>query len=223
MNFILVHFKAEYSLPRLQEYYKDIDLFHDLMIEQIQRLYNDCKIHVITNVDKKSTNKVIYHYSDLVEASNYAKLRMFGLLNEPAMYLDNDIILNRKFEERYLITDNAFNMYQEYDVPLPKGMPDWMFNYPHYNSGIIWIPKPDEEITKALFNIVKYFPVHEGGWGVDEYPIAFFINAFNLKMKLFPEVNAYRKSTKLALNECQSVHYAGIKELFLEELRYFLI
>ena len=67
MNFILVYFKTVYSLPRLNEYYKDIDLFHELMIEQIARLYHsDYKIHVISNVDKPSTYKVIYHYSDEV-------------------------------------------------------------------------------------------------------------------------------------------------------------
>jgi hypothetical protein len=221
MNFILVHFKTEYGLARLNDYYKDVDLFHNLIIKQIDKLYKDegYKIHVLTNVDIPSSNKVIYHYSDTLEPSNYAKLRIFGLLNEPAMYLDNDIILLKKFEEKHLVTDNAFNLFQEYDVALPKGMPSWMLEYPHYNSGIVWIPRPNEEITKALFNIVKYFPVFESGWGVDEFPIAYFIEAFGLKMQTFKEVNAYRKSTKLPLKECQTIHYAGVKELFLEELK----
>ena len=73
------------------------------------------------------------------EPSNYAKLRMFGLLNR-AMYLDNDIILIRKFEDKHLVTDNAFNMFQEYDCPFAPGMPDWMLGYPYYNSGVVWIP-----------------------------------------------------------------------------------
>ena len=218
MNFILVYFKTVYGLDRLNDYYKDVDLYHDLMIEQIGRVYDDYKIHVITNVDRPSTNRVIYHYSDMVEPSNYAKLRMFGLLDEPAMYMDNDIILMRKFEDKHLKTDNAFNMFQEYDVALPKGMPPWMLEYPHYNSGVVWIPKPDPEITKAMFQIVKYFPVFESGWGVDEFPMAYFIHSFGMKMNTFPEVDAYRKSTKVPLTECQTIHYAGVKELFLEEL-----
>ena len=70
-------------------------------------------------------------------------------------------------------------------------------------------------------NNVKYFPLFEGGWGVDEFPIAYFLDTFKIKMKTFPEVNAYRKSTKLPLTECQSIHYAGIKELFLEEFKKY--
>ena len=221
MNFILVHFKTEYSLPRLTEYYKDVGLYHELMIKQIDSLYENYEIHVITNVKEESTDKVIYHYfPDLIQ-SNYAKLMIYGLLDKPAMYLDNDIILVRKFEEKHLPMDNAFNMYQEFDMPLPKGFPSYMFDYPHYNSGIVWVAKPDKEITEALFSVKDRFVVHEAGWAVDEYPLNFFIHAFGMKMHLFPEVDAYRKSTKIPLKECQSIHYAGVKELFLSELKLF--
>ena len=221
MNFILVHFKVDYTIPKLIDYYKDLDLFHDLMIKQIYALYDDFEIHVITNVDKPSNNKVTYHYLPDLEKSNYAKLLMFGLLDKPAMYLDNDIILLRKFAEEHLPEENDFNLYQQFDVPIPDGYPPFMYDYPHYNSGMIWIPRPNKQITEVLQKIKDKFPKHEGDWTADEYPINYFIYAFAMKMKLFPEVNAYRKSTKIPLKDCHSIHYAGIKEKFVEELRLF--
>lgn len=220
MNFILVHFKTTYTQPKLVDYYKDLDQMHTLMIDQLTSFYPDCKIHVVTNEHKQNTANVIYHYRDT--NTNYAKLHMFGLLDEPAMYLDSDIILLRPWEEKHLQAEGNFNLYQKFDVGLPEGFPEqykFMYDYPHHNSGMIWIPRPEKALSETLLAMATRFPVHDGGWVADEYPTNYFIYAMGWKMNLFPEVNAYRKSTKVPLRDCQSIHYAGCKELFWDEYR----
>lgn len=220
MNFILVHFKTEYEQPKVIEYYKDLEAMHELMLVQLTSLYPKCTIHVITNEHKENTANVVYHYRET--NTNYAKLHMFSLLDEPAMYVDCDIILLRPWEEKHLQAEGAFTLYQPFDVGLPKGFPEqyeFMYQYQHYNSGMIWIPRPDKAMSELLTQMTSRFPVHEGGWVADEYPINYFIYAMGWKMNLFPDVNAYRKSTKIPLAECQSLHYAGCKELFWDEYR----
>lgn len=221
MNFILVHYKTEYTSAKRMYYYNNLDLYHDLMIWQISNLYANEKfeIHVITDVPKRSTENIIYHsFPDLVK-NNHAKLNIFGLLDKPAMYLDNDIILMRKFEEKHLPNDSAFSLYQGFDIMREWKWPSFMYDYTHYNSGMVWIPKPDKEITKTLFKFKDIFTIHEGGWANDEFSISFFVHKFNMKMPVLPEVSAYRKFSKIPLTKCQSIHYAGFKELFLPELK----
>jgi len=219
MKFILVQFENDYPTERLKKYYQNTDAFHELMLRQIDNLYEDYEIHVITNQRRKSTNRVRYHYFENLEKNLYAKLQVFGLLDEPAMYLDNDILLVRKFENKHLVGD-PFNLYQIYDlIPL---LPEHMQSYTHYNTGVMWISKPSKDITESLIGIKDYFLCHDDDWVNDEYPVSYMIGSFGFKMQLMDEVNAYRNRIS-DLTQYQSVHYTGLgcKDTLLREYHDF--
>jgi hypothetical protein len=218
MNFILVQYKHQYKQDHLRVYYQHSEYYHDLMIEQIKTIYKDHRIHVLTNVNMKKQG-VVYHFDPDLEPNNYAKLKVFGLLDEPAIYVDSDVILVRRFLPEELPTDSPFNLYQSY-TDTSKLTPE-MQTYPHYNTGVMWIPRPDQKIVEALLSVRNKFMIHPNGWVNDEYPISWFVKENGLKMATGGLVNRGREHLKASeVGKYQSVHYTGpqYKNLLPEEL-----
>lgn len=217
MNFILVKYKHDYCIQNLVNYYKHSDRFFLLAVRQIKKIYPEAVIHVITDQPIKS-NDFIYHYIEGLEKNNYAKLHIFDLLDAPTLYMDTDILLLKRFEN--LPNEECFHLFQEYQemTSLPKSMQ----KYPHYNTGVIWIPKPSKEIAKQVKTIKNNFLIHKNGWVNDEYPISWIVH--NLKMKMITDTKVNYLRSKINcfkdIFNYQSVHYTGsdyYKNLFLQE------
>lgn len=216
MNFILVQYCHQYQdSQNLKDYYSNSERHHRLMVRQIRNLYPDASIHVITDTQRKEDG-VTWHYIPDLEKNNYAKLHVFSLLNEPAIYIDNDIILVRRFATEELPSQSPFNLYQTYK-DVSRLTPE-MQKYKHYNTGIIYIAKPSIAITDELLGLRDRFRIHKNGWVNDEYPISHFVHSHNLQMLEIDQVNKYREDiAPEAINSYQSVHYTGCKELLLAE------
>jgi hypothetical protein len=200
-------------------YYKNNERFFEIAVNQIKSFYPEAVIHVITDEPKQS-NDLIYHYIKGLEKNNYAKLHVLDLLDEPAIYMDTDILLLKRFED--LPDVECFNLFQEYlDT---SAIPKHMQEYTHYNTGVIWIPKPNKEIAKEIRLVRNNFLIHKNGWVNDEYPISWVVNKLGLKMVKRNDVNYYR-SKIVSFNDLfkyQSVHYTGsdfLKNLLLEEYK----
>jgi hypothetical protein len=223
MNFILIDYKHAYQSDNLINYYHHHDKFFLLAVRQIKKIYHDAVIHVITNRPQKKDG-LLYHYFPNLENNNYAKLHIFDLLDEPALYMDTDVLLLKRFEN--LPDVECFNLFQEYKNSM--FLPEHMQGYTHYNTGIVWIPQPSKEIAEEIKDAKDKFLIHKNGWLNDEYPISWIVNKLKLKMITSKHVNCYRSSLS-CFNEVlknQSVHYTGskyYKNLLLEEYRFLKI
>lgn len=188
-------------------------------IKQLNKFYPNCNIHVITNNSNlKSNNNFTAHLVDW-KSSHLCKLFAYGLLKEPAMYMDNDILMNRKFEEKHLPIDNPFNFYMKsliYDVQKlsSEKLPVEMDH--HFNGGIIWIPNPSVEMRDEMINLhQKYFSDRQkimdcGRWAdSDELPATLYAIKNKMKMKLSDEVSVQRKTVDL-IRQYQTIHYTGL-------------
>lgn len=137
------------------------ELLFKQQIKQLKKIYPNCSIHVITNNPEIKSYKNINVHLIECNSNHLCKLFAYGLLKEPSMYIDNDIIINKKFEEKHLPFENPFNFYMKsmpYNVQdlSPKKLPVLMDH--HYNGGIIWIPKPSSEIRDEIIELhKKYF------------------------------------------------------------------
>lgn len=156
MNFILVNYQNRYDKTKLIQYYENNNLFHKIIIKQINKFHPNSNIHIVTDVKTKDKGNLFYHYIENLEKNNYAKLNVLDLLDEPSIYLDNDIILNKPFN--LPITDNSFNLFQEYKDY--SKLPENMRLYKHYNTGIVQINKPDKHIAKEIRNLKDKFLIH---------------------------------------------------------------
>jgi hypothetical protein len=221
MNIILVQYEREkeWTTGNLQHYYRYSWKFYDLMIKQLNRVYEKPRIHVLTNRKLEPKPNVIYHIDEGIEQSNYAKLYVFGLLDEPAMYIDNDILINRPFEAKHM-PDVPFNIFQPYHSQNQHSLPERMRCYPHFNTGIIWIGQPSNVLMHEIMfyrDLFRNYPE----WVNDEFPISYYIMKKKLEMQLDPSVNQYREdvNTKEERDKCQSVHYTGkeFKDLLVPE------
>jgi len=220
MNFIMVNYTNKYEKENLIKYYEDTKKRQALTIKRIRQVYNNAKIHIVTDSLDDINYDVNYHYMPEIEKNNYSKLLIFGLLKEPAIYLDNDVILLRKFTEEELPFDYPFNLYAKYQEEdtkkvLEQGLGE---GYHHYNTGVVWIPKPSKKITDELMLLRDRFNIYNNGWTNDEYPISFYVHAHGFKMFESEKVNRYRNLVSKISDE-QSIHYTGkeYKKLFLKE------
>lgn len=99
-NFIVMF----YQLPDTNAFFPDYETLNECnrlcyrnMLDQLRRLYPRTKVHVITNFSGlKSELGVYIHHADL-EHNFLNKFRIFELLDEPAMYLDLDVVLLDRF------------------------------------------------------------------------------------------------------------------------------
>jgi len=224
MNFIMVNYTKKYEQESLIKYYEGTRKRLLLTIKRIRQLYNESKIHIITDSLEVAIDGVYWHYMPEIEKNNYAKLFIFGLLNEPAVYLDNDVILLRRFKKEELPLDSPFNLYTQYKEEDKKRVLEHGLgvNYNHYNTGVVWIPNPSRKITDELILLKDRFDIYNNGWTNDEYPISFYVHVHNLKMIESEKVNKYRSLVSKISNE-QSIHYTGKewKKIFFNEYNEF--
>lgn len=249
-NFILVYF-----IKNKNNYYKNIELpkwygikidhlkevskekywnkLLLLMQKQIRILYPKTKIHILTNKkislqDENLTFHYFKEHDDLL-----TKYKVLNLIDEPAMYLDLDILLNKKFSENHLDTEFPFNLFRRYKGNLPaiQKIPGLSHIKNAYNSGIIWVKHPIQNIEFELYSInKKYFSdqsflsEYKVLSGNDEHAISTYIANNNFTMKTFEEVSKPRDeiSNINQLKNYQSVHYMGIDKVKLNK-EFFII
>lgn len=184
-------------------------LFYQLK-HQIKILYPNATLHVITNEKINNDKKIIYHYFDF-ECSHVIKLFMYGLLSEPSVYLDSDIVLYKKFKKEHLETNNDFNFYWYIDTNLQQFSPvDLPIKFTKlYNAGIVNICNPMKKTTNDMFDIhYKYF--NTGSCHVtDETSASIYVALNDLKMIEKKEVNVQRTICENDFYKQQSVHYVG--------------
>ena len=207
------------------------DLF-DRSVTRIQKLYPKAHIHVLTNEEGCNTDMITYHHMGFV-SNHICKFQIYGLLTEPAMYVDCDVMIIRPFEERHLAGApfNCFTADGGVDLQqfTPKKLPIKTVTF--YNAGLIWIPGPNKTIVDELqqiheeyFNDIDFQRNHNKWSYSDEYSLSYYIAKHGLKMNLFWDVNAPRqaiqKLDKGAVHAYQSIHYTGIraKSLLYKEL-----
>lgn len=203
------------------------------MLEQLNFFYPKSIIHVLTNEDHKDTDNIVWHCKPELADNHSIKLNLYGLLNEPAMYLDTDILLVKPFSKKHVETVSPFNIYQVSHTnrdlqSLTKKTLEHKVNQ-QYNCGMIWIARPSKHIVEELKDIkFKYFNDRNkiesaGAWfNNDEHPVSYFIKKYNFKMNLFPQVNSFRYAMHRSnIFDMQSIHYTGVnnKSMFLKEYK----
>jgi hypothetical protein len=238
-NFILIKYSKEsLDAPKhikkvnMRQWNKNQQFMFDTMVEQLNFFYPLAKIHVLTNEKHEDFNNLIWHYHPELESNHNSKLLLYGLLDEPAMYIDNDILINKPFKKKHLATESPFNLYRlstarplqslarkKLDVKSDK----------QYNCGMIWIPRPSrqivaemQEIKKKYFNDRKVIEGNSAWFNNDEHPVSYFIARYGMKMKLFKDVNVFRSQCEYEnIFKVQSIHYTGVrsKNKFMKEYK----
>ena len=232
-NFILVHYRRD-AFDNMPEYEKkangniDMVAWADIhfrllrqQIAQIRSMYPRAKIHLITSELNVPSN-VICHWSPASPKNHICKLAIYDLLDEPAMYIDSDILLLRPFEEQHLTTTNSFNTYRSHSTydfrkVASKELP---FHIPcQPNAGMVWIPKPSKALAQELYEIHSdYFNdkqrfLDNNYWADnDELALAFYIQKHQIKMNEFRDVSVPRSWPNLGdIRQYHSIHYTGIE------------
>lgn len=129
-DFILVHYHGNgHAVFR--------DRLLNIMLLQIHSMYKYATTHIITNLNniKINHNKVALHYFPKMKGHWGDKLRAYGLLDKPAMYLDTDVLLVKPFQASHLETNCDFRVYR--NCGHFNG-----FKHDWYNNGIVWIKNP---------------------------------------------------------------------------------
>jgi hypothetical protein len=240
-NFILIKYRKTVSdvpshvgiAPSLTEWNDRQEQLFRTMLEQLRILYPKATVHVLTNERNRDTKRIVWHYKPHLAENHSAKLHLYGLLQSPAMYLDTDIILVRPFDKKHILTKYPFNLYQLSHIGRDlQRLTSHKLEYQidnQFNCGIIWIARPSKLIVEEMKIIKKsYFNDKQkvegaGAWfNNDEHPVSYFIAKYDLKMKLFDEVNTFRRNiNKRDIFSKQSIHYTGLrkKDLFDEEYK----
>lgn len=187
---------------------------------QIKYLYPEAHLHIITNDDHQNNKKVTYHKFDF-EDNHLIKLFMYNLLTEPAMYLDSDILLFRKFNEYELPKTYDFNLYSSsminFEKMIPVKLPIQIKKI--YNAGVVYISNPNKKLTDNLFEIYRNNFAIKNPNITDETCVSFFIEQEKMKMFEDNEVNIFKSMCMKDFSKKQSVHYTGF---YLEhKLMYF--
>src|SRR6185437_9398649 len=100
-NFVLVWFKRRWRSDQEVRRHQFAERFNELMQFQIRSFYPRAAIHILTNDESvcRRERNVIYHLRKDMIPNLFSKLHIFGLLDEPAMFLDGDILLRKPFED----------------------------------------------------------------------------------------------------------------------------
>ena len=220
--------RKDLKTRNLQEYNKiQIDLMNQLS-KQIKILYPKAILHIITNEDHVDRDNLRFHRYDFAP-SHLAKNYMYGLLDEPAMYIDADVLLIRKFTKKELATEFPYtyfggisggNFKKLAKKPIPVDVERI------YNAGMVWIPKPDKKITQNMMNLhFEYFDNYDIS---DEASATLYTHLNEIKINGNSEINRSRAEiSEQDILTHQSVHYTGYdihwKRLcFLEYKKYSL-
>ena len=208
----------------MQKWHEVQEMLYKQQIKQLKYLYPKATIHVLTNDEKRLKEKdVTVHYKKDMPSCHLAKLNVYGLIDEPAMYIDNDIIIVRKWNQKELETDAPFNLYrknsqEELQKWAKEKLP--VDGNGYFNAGIIWIKKPSKSLVETLQEYhEKYFSDREkiinlGGWAdSDELPVTLYVYDKKYQMKKFKTVGVGRNQIKFdEMKKFQSVHYGGLSQ-----------
>lgn len=242
-NNVSLKYKAKWTIDNpaksLTRWNNIQDKLFTNQIWQLQHFYPNCKIHLVTNdhelFHKDCTNHLVDGESNLI-----LKLNVFGLLTEPAVYLDLDLLHLRPLTPEVL-PKCIFNLYDCYSPEKSYFRPDIfpkILSQPldikppivQYLSHIIWINEPSKKISDAMLELHwKHFADKERMLYVgrsadgDELALSVYIKQHNLKMILNPNVGANRKQfTRIPSNEkIFMLHYTGTmqKALCIKEFQ----
>ena len=238
-NFILIYFEKNDYTPDnervkgrpTERRAKLIPLQKEFMVKRLRYLYPKSTIHILTDqVVSSNENQVIYHYQPF-EKNYQAKLEVFGLLDEPAMFIDLDVLLIKKFEID-LTSAQAFNLYTAYPLNLDLMSSKATDITEVYNSGVIWINQPNKNLVEELkhiqkthFSDLQKIAVNNGVLYNDEYPITILSKRTSSEMLLINDVNVprHRLSSFQEVAKQQSVHYNGNQNKYLMMLEMPLV
>jgi hypothetical protein len=226
--------KDEFSKENYSRYLEQQYKLFEFSKQHIHKVYPKAHIHILTNQKHWKDNNYITHHVEDFPPTHTIKFKLYGLLKEPAMYLDTDIVINRKWAAHQLPTDTPFNCYSysfdsNFDlqsrspIPLPCKVNKLL------NAGMIWIPKPDKTIVEELTELhKKYFDFKD--WLLtrkmicndDERALSLYVCIHNMRMKIMPEVNMRRGDGPLD-KMAQSIHYCTkrAKDLMVKEVPFF--
>lgn len=192
---------------------------------QLKCLYPEAHLHVITNEYFQNNKKVTYHKFDF-EGNHLIKLFMYDLIPEPAMYLDSDILLFRRFKDHELPNTYDFNLYNasmiNFEKMIPVKLPIQIKKL--YNAGVVYISNPNKKLTNNLFEIYeKYFKIKNCNI-TDETCISFFIEQQKINMFESNEINISKSMCMKDFFKKQSVHYIGFylqhKLMYFDDFKY---
>lgn len=192
---------------------------------QLKYFYPESHLHIITNENKLNTKKKTYYKFDF-DDNHLIKLFMYGLLSEPAMYLDSDIILFRKFTEEELPKENDFNLYNYVNIDLEKliSMKLPISIKKLYNAGIVYISNPNKSLVESLFEIKNKYFCSNSCHITDETCVSFYVKEKNLNMIENDQVNVYKSLCMKDFYKKQSVHYTGFymqqKLMFFDDFKF---
>jgi hypothetical protein len=254
-NFILIKFlRKDWLLPtqgphaltteQIKSYEDSQNVLLYRAIEQIKYFHPSSNIHILTN-DETITfedNKIIKHYKN--ETWNLlCKLQLYGLLEEPAVFIDSDIVFVKplsNLEDYYKYPFYFFNRswveklsFYSNNLPVENNIV--------YNSGVVLINKPSQKLVAELqnlhneyFNDVNFILSNNKIPYNDEHAPSLYALLNNYKMPIEnSKINVMRnrlKKLNITLNEkninqFQSIHYSGLvnKTLMIQEYPLFPI
>ena len=194
-DFILLYFEVE---PTSKFFARMLRL----MLMQLDYWYPEAKVHILSNKKLADTKQVVCHHEPTLKPCWSSKFLIYGLLDRPAMYLDLDVLLVRPFSAQDLLTDYNFKVFWS-SGPL-------YFGYNHYNNAVVWIPRPDKEITRRLALINQLYGFWKGGepWHAnDEFATSRYIYNNGWYMPTNGRVNVPKKLAGNYFHWFQSVHY----------------
>jgi hypothetical protein len=174
-----------------------------LMVRQLHHWYPEATINVLTNVDLPPLRNVVPIYNPDLPNSWEAKLSIYGLLDKPAMYLDLDLVLFKPFSEHDLLTPYDFRLYWSFG--------NWIFPYPHYNSAVVWVKRPNKATVKEMLDIYHKEGFNKSGppWHAnDEFALSRWCYLRRWHMNTVERrVNVPKAVAGYNVHEFQSVHY----------------
>lgn len=211
-----------YPKEQYHEIYSNLQRpFLLLSLNRIVELYPESKIHILTNqrisISKKA--RIYQHVVEDLPRNHLAKFMIYNLLDEPCMYLDTDIILNRRFNEEDLQCEGKFNMFRSYHL---KRLADYLGidDFIAYNAGIVWIKEPSaklvsefETIHRNIFCDMPKLARHGLNQNVDEFSISYYCRKNCIKMNLSEAIGKPRGQiqSKDELIKYQSLHYMHLQ------------
>ena len=197
-------------------------LMFEKMKYQLNCHYPDSFIHILTNEKMSCTNsrEKVHQYD--FEPTHCCKFLLYGLLDEPALYLDCDIVIKRKFRQHEISSSNAFRMYNSFGgvngatTDYSKLSQKLNVETKNYNAGLIMIQEPNKKITKELQEIEanffadKAFMAKSNIWPYnDEYATSYYIFKNNIQFEENSTVALLPNKTN---HDVQSIHHTGISK-----------
>lgn len=251
-NFLLLKYKRkelitppndQFSKDEKELYLQCQDVLFYRTIDQIQFFHPKAHIHVLTNENLISTDKITFYIHREVWTNLICKFKLYSLIQEPALFIDLDVIFTKPMPPIEHYSNYPFCFFntswgkplQEYSA---KKLP--VNQNVIYNSGITWINNPHKNITNELLNLHEiYFSNSELIYSKnlwpdnDEHALSLFIGINKYIMPLNDEINMSRnKLQKLhmeinteTIKKFQSIHYNGIttKQKMIKEYKFYEI